>query len=129
MRFRKIRVLCVFVATLTASVLVGCRESKKLTTPEMYKYNNFDAEIYDLNGSANSRSSDKSHSATVINIATFRIIDSRYPRAFFRLRSDNYYNGGFGQSVMTDSFVYNHRPGDIVHFDFIDSARVFHVNR
>ena len=111
------RVLVVFLVL----VLYGCRTQKADT----YLYNNFDAEIYDLNGSANAFTPDKSHSATVINIATFRILDPRYPNAFFRLRGDDY--AGPGCRILTDSFVYNHKPGDTVHFDFVGEHRVFHV--
>jgi hypothetical protein len=63
---------------------------------------------------------------TNTNTVLFKVVKDGYSDTYFKLSQHNSF---VGQAILTDSWIYNHRVGDTVHFEFISSDRFFKIER
>lgn len=68
----------------------------------------------------------KNHIPTNTNTVLFKVVRDGYPNAHFKLTQHDW---SLGMDVLTDPWMYNHRVGDTVHFDFISRKRFFNIER
>lgn len=110
-------------------------QKRKAMDATGYPYNKFKAVIASM-GTSSGITPDKFRHPVLINTALFHITDPRYAsNLYFALKAvpaSGVANAGdvaFDYEVLTDPWMYNHRVGDTVWFDFIRPNRVFTISR
>lgn len=103
------------------------RQAAYHDNPANWEYSNFKATIVGINGSEYAQTKDKFVNPRMLSIVLFKIEDSRYKDAYFKMCHGT--DDIFGNALLTDAWIYNHSIGDTVTFRFIGSKRVFKINK
>lgn len=112
-----------FISTIIYLIGIGRKEVKRIEESE--KMFNVYAVIVEMNGQDIAYVG-KNHIPTNTNTVLFKVVREGYPNAHFKLTQHDW---SLGMDVLTDPWMYNHRVGDTVHFEFISRKRFFNIER
>ena len=112
-----------FVIAIFITPFYLLKKGREITESE--KMFNVYAVIVDINGQDIAYVG-KNHIPTNTNTVLFKIVREGYPNTHFKLTQHDW---SLGMDVLTDPWMYNHKVGDTVHFDFISSKRFFNIER
>lgn len=108
-------VACLFAAITTC--IVSCEPRSE------YYYRDINLRVVSINGEC-SLTNDKFHKPQLCNIILFETLDT--PTKFMEINTCS--NNAYYIHIDTP-WIYNHQPGDTVHFDYLLKSRFFEIRK